>query len=202
MVEDIRSVGIWFGQLGALLGRLRCGRVALNVFDDDDGVVDDEAGGERDAEERKRVDAEAEDLDEGKGADERDRDRDGGNDGGAPVLQEEEDDDDDDDDRFTDRRDDLVDRFADDQGGVDGDDALKPGRIGFLQLSQNGAAALVDVESIGVGELLNANTDGIAAFEAATGKLQAGVVVFRADLGAANVFDEDDSAARWYCFSG
>jgi hypothetical protein len=40
--------------------------MALHVLDDDDGVVDDQAGGQRDAEERERVDGEAEDLDEAK----------------------------------------------------------------------------------------------------------------------------------------
>ena len=85
------------------------GEVALDVFNDDDSVVYDEACSKGDAEEGERVDAEAEDLDEGEGADERDRDGDGGDDGGAPVLQEEEDDDDDDDDGFADGADDLFD---------------------------------------------------------------------------------------------
>ena len=47
--------------------------MALDVFNDDDGVIDDQAGGERDAEERQRVDGKAKQLDESKRADERDR---------------------------------------------------------------------------------------------------------------------------------
>ncbi len=64
------------------------GDVALHVFDDHDGVVDHEPGGQRDAEERERVDGEPEDLDEGKRSYQRYRDGDRGNDGGAPVKQE------------------------------------------------------------------------------------------------------------------
>src|SRR5208282_198398 len=75
-------------------------QVALNVFYDDDGVVDHEAGGERDAEQGQRVDGEAEQLDEGEGPDERDRDGDGGDDGGAPVFEENEDDEDNEEDRL------------------------------------------------------------------------------------------------------
>ena len=48
--------------------------VPLDVLDDDDRVVHDDAGGEDDAEERQRVDREADQLDEREGADERDRD--------------------------------------------------------------------------------------------------------------------------------
>ena len=72
---------------------------------------------------------------------------------------------------------------------------LHAGGIGFFEFGENGAAALVDVEGVGVGELLNADADGIAALVSAAGEFQAGVVVFGADLGAAYVFEQDDSAA-------
>src|ERR1035437_831063 len=72
--------------------------VALHVFDDHDGVVDDQPRSQRDAKERQRVDGEAEELDEGKGSDQRNWNGDGGDDGGAPVKQEEEDDGNDDED--------------------------------------------------------------------------------------------------------
>ena len=74
--------------------------VALDVLDDDDGVVDHQAGGQRDAEQGQRVDREAEQLDEGEGADQRHRDGDRRDERAAPVLQEEEDDQDDQDDRL------------------------------------------------------------------------------------------------------
>ena len=65
--------------------------VARDVLDHDDGVVHDEAGGERDAEQGQRVDGEAEELHEGEGADQGDGDRDGRDERAAPVLQEDED---------------------------------------------------------------------------------------------------------------
>jgi len=62
------------------------------------------------------LNAEAEDLDEGEGADERDRDSDRGMMVARQSCQEEEDDEDDDDDCFADGSNDFIDRFADDQG--------------------------------------------------------------------------------------
>jgi hypothetical protein len=103
--------------------------VALHVLDDDDGIVYHEAGSERNAEESKGVDAEAEYFDEGEGADERDRDGDRWNDSGTPILQEEEDDDDDDDDGLADGYNDLMYRVANDCGGIYGDDALHARRV-------------------------------------------------------------------------
>ena len=48
-------------------------QVALDVFNHDDRVVDHQAGGERDAEQSQRVDGKAEQLDESKRPDERNR---------------------------------------------------------------------------------------------------------------------------------
>jgi len=50
VVEDVRGVWVGLGQFGAF-GMSAVGEVALDVFDDDDGVVYHEAGRERDAEE-------------------------------------------------------------------------------------------------------------------------------------------------------
>ena len=62
------------------------GNVTLHVFDDYDGVIDDQSGSEGDAEQSQSIDGEAKDLHENKCADERDGDGDGGNQGAAPVL--------------------------------------------------------------------------------------------------------------------
>src|ERR1700678_1392426 len=171
------------------------GEVTLHVFDDDDGVVYYETSGKGDAEESERVDAEAEDLDEGEGADERNRDGASGDDGSAPVLQEEEDDDNDDDDGFADGRGDFVDGLADDESGVNGDDAFEAGGVGLFELGEHGAATFVDVECVGVGELLDTDADGITALEACALEFQAGVVVFCADFSAADVLQQNDSAS-------
>ena len=161
-----------------------------------DGVVDyDQARGECDAEEGQGVDAEAEDLNEGKGADERDGNGDRWNDRGPPVLQKEEDDDDYDYDGFADRANDLIDRLADNKRCVDGNDALKPGWVRLFELGEDCSTPFVDVEGVGVRKLQDTDADGIATFEGAAGELQAGVVGFSTNFGTANVLDQNDSAA-------
>src|SRR5262249_23699374 len=62
--------------------------VVLDGFDDDDGVVDDEADGEDEAEEGEGVDGEAEEGEDGEGADEGDGDGEEGDEGGADALEE------------------------------------------------------------------------------------------------------------------
>ena len=193
--EDVGSVGVLRDRLG--LGRRDggvAGEVALHVFDDDDGVVDDQSCGERDAEEGQRVDGEAEDLDEGKGADERDRDRNGGDDRGAPVLQEEEDDDDDDDDGFAD-------------GGT----------TSWMDSPMTGVVSTAMTPFMPGERIFRAlrgrrgtscRRRGRWRWRAAERRrrphrppenLRLRAVVFGADLGAAHVFEQDDSAARWDC---
>ena len=59
-------------------------------LDHHNGVVDHQARGQHEAQQGELVDREAEGLDEGKGAHQRDWDRQAGHDGGPPVLQEQE----------------------------------------------------------------------------------------------------------------
>ncbi len=69
-----------------------------------------------------------------------------------------------------------------------------PGGKDFFEVGEDGAALFVDIEGVGVGELLNADTDGVAYAEVATGEAEGGIVVFGTDLGAAYVFEHDDAA--------
>ena len=78
-------------------------------------------------------------------------------------LQEEEDDQDDDDDRFGQRLQHFTDGFADGGGGVEGDLVLQARRKFWESRVKFSLARLVDVERIGVGELLHADTDGFVA---------------------------------------
>ena len=64
-----------------------------DVFDDDDGVVDDEADGGGEAAEGHQVEALADDPEEEDGDGDGDRDDETGDERGAPVAQEEEEDD-------------------------------------------------------------------------------------------------------------
>ena len=47
--------------------------MALHIFDDHDGIIDHQTGGQRDAEHGQRIDGKVEDLDEGEGTDQGDR---------------------------------------------------------------------------------------------------------------------------------
>ena len=164
--------------------------VSLHVFDDHDGVIDHESRGQRDAEQRQRVDGETEDLDEGERTDQRNRDGDRRNDGGAPVQQEEEDHDDDDEDRFFQGGDHFSHRVANHGRGVEGDDVLDAGRERLRQLGQRRFRLFVHVECVGIRELLNTDANG---FVSAVHQVR--VVALGPDLGAPNVFQLNDSVA-------
>ncbi len=162
--------------------------MALDVFDDYDGVVNDETCGQRNAEQRERVDGEVKDLDEREGSYERDGNRDRRDDGRAPIEQEEEDDDDNDDDGFGEGDDDFVDGVADNGRGIECNDVVQARGEGLGELQESCLGFLIDFECVGVGELLDADTDGRLA-----GELEVRGVVFGADLGASNVLELDDA---------
>ena len=58
--------------------------MADDVFEHDDGIIDDEARRQRQRQQRQVVEVEAEEIHAGKGADRGQRQHDGRNDGGAP----------------------------------------------------------------------------------------------------------------------
>src|ERR1700678_1967572 len=93
--------------------------MALHVLDHHDGVIDHQAGGQRDAEHGQRVDRKVENLDERKRSDQRDRDGDGGDDSRTPVEQKEKDDDNDDDDGFAQGAYDFANGVANNRGGIE-----------------------------------------------------------------------------------
>ena len=95
--------------------------VVLDGFDDDDGVVHDEADGEHEAKERKRIDGEAEQREDDERADEGDRHGEQGNESGAPALQKDVDDEDDEGERFEQRVDDLFHARGDGASGIEAD---------------------------------------------------------------------------------
>ncbi len=134
------------------------GDVSLHVFDDHDGVVNYQSCGQRDAEKGERVDGEAEDLDEGKCADQRNRNSDGGNDGGAPVQQEQEDDHDDDGDGFGQGHEHFADGVADHGCGIESDGVFEAGGKALGEFLQRSLGGTVHFQGIGVGELLDADT--------------------------------------------
>src|ERR1039458_3462159 len=148
--------------------------MALDVFNDDDGVVDDQTGGQRDAEQGQRVDGKTKQLDEGERADERNRNGDGGDDGGAPVFKEDEDNENHENDGFAQGGNDVADRFADGVGGVERQLVLHARRKALGEAIEFGNAAAVHFERVGGGELGDANADRFASVVVEVGAVEIG----------------------------
>src|SRR6266478_9530886 len=163
--------------------------MALDVFDNDDGVIDHQSGGERNSEQRQRVDGEAEQLDERECANERDRNRDRGDDGGAPVFKENKDDQNDEEDGRAEGRDYVADGFADCVGDIEGNLILHAGRKALGKALEFGEALAMYVEGVGGGKLSNAEANRVTPVV-----VQIGAVVFGAKLGAANVLQTNKRA--------
>ncbi len=109
------------------------GHVPFDVLDHHDRIVDDDAGGEHDAEQRQGVDREVEQLDERKRSDQRHRNGDRRDDRAAPVLEEQEHHDDHEADGFAEGFQHLDDRFADDADVVEGQAPLEARREARLE---------------------------------------------------------------------
>ena len=152
---------------GARSGLVRIGvlhgDVALDVLDDHDGVVHHQAGGQRNAEESERIDGKAKNFDESEGSDQRNRNGDGGDDGGAPIQQKEEDDADDDHDGHGQRNQHFANRVADHGGRVEGDGVFQSRRKFLRQIGQRGLGRAVHFEGVGVRELFDADAHRVAA---------------------------------------
>ena len=163
--------------------------VALDVLDDHDGVVDDEAGGQREAEQGERVDREAEELDEDEGADQRHRDGHGRDDRERQLCRKR---------KMTTMTSRIASASVSSTSwidwrtaavGVERDPVLEARREAPGQLGDHLASLFVDVEGVGVGQLDDAEADRVVAVEA-----QHRRVVFAAELGAADVLEQHQRA--------
>ena len=161
----------------------------FDIFDDDDGIIDDEADGQHHSEQGQGIDGEIESRKGRKGADDGDRDGQNRYQRRPPFLQEYEDDEDDQQQRF----DEGVFNFID--GGIDkvrivhDDGVVQVGWEGFLGLFQNLFDFTDRVQSIGIIRQLDAEANpvfivdfGIAAF------------ILRARLDIGHVFQIDKLA--------
>ena len=98
---DNRPLDFFHGRFRRVLGRqFILGHMLFDVFDDDDGVVDDQADGQDHGEKGQGVDGEIEDLKGRKGPDDRNRHGQDRDERRPPFLQEDEDDEDDQEQRF------------------------------------------------------------------------------------------------------
>ena len=135
-------------------GGLRaCAHVAAahDVFEHDDRVVDDHAGGQHQREQRQNVDREPDEIDEGDDADQRDRHGDRRDDRRANVEQEQEDHEDDDGHRQAERDLDFVDGAFDEGRIVAGDAHRDAVRQRAVQSVDLGSDAARDIEGRGTG---------------------------------------------------
>src|ERR1700752_753162 len=108
--------------------------IALDVFDDDYRVVDDDTHRQHKAEQGQVVQRYPKYSEDRKGADKRNRNCDDGNDRRAPALQKNEYHPDDEEDRDKNRDDNLLDRFGDEDIRVVDDCRVDTWRKIFLQL--------------------------------------------------------------------
>src|SRR5262249_44327719 len=132
-----------FGALEGGLERIHSGfEVAGDVFHDHDGVVDDETGGDGERHQREIVEAVTAEVSDGKGADKRDGDCDGGNERGAAISQENKNDDDDEDDGEGQSALDVADGGSDGGGAVENDGGVNALGNGGLDGRRFGADAI------------------------------------------------------------
>src|SRR5229473_5981309 len=129
-------------------------------------------------------------VDKSESANQRYRNGDRRNDGRTPIQQEEEDHNDDDDHRFFERSDNFFHRIADHGGRIKSDYVPDAGRKRLRKLDERRLGSLVDLQRIGIRELLHANTDG---FVPTVQKIR--VIAFRADFRAPNIFELHDPFA-------
>ena len=133
---------------------------AFDVLENDDRIVDDDADGQHQPEQRQKIDRKAEGIHAGKRADDRDRHRQNRNKSRAPVLQEDEDDDDDQHHRLNEGFDNFFDRNAHETRRVEGNCIVYACRKGFLQLRHPGLNGVVRAQRIGPWLQVNADWHG------------------------------------------
>src|SRR5713226_1060083 len=148
---------------GGFVGLHAAFYVASNVFDDDDGIVDDEAGRNRKGHEREVVQAGVAEIHHAKCADEGERNGDAGNDGGPGVAQECEDHENHEDDGNREGDFHVVDGSANGGGAVDNDNQMQRGRDGCAELRKHGVNAIYGLNHVGGGLAKDGDEDSIFA---------------------------------------
>ncbi len=183
-------------------GRLESRHAGLDMAGDvlqhHDGIVDDEAGGDRQRHQREIVDAVAQQIHDREGADERDRHRHGRDDGGPRIAQEGEDHEDDQGDGDQQRHLDVVERAADRDRPVVGDGDVDILGDRGLELGQRLLHRIDRRDDIGARLLIEDDQDrGLAVGEPGVAQILDGILDL-ADIGEPDgrpVAIGDDEAA-------
>ncbi len=164
--------------------------MVLHGFDDDDGVVHDDADGQHQPEQRQIVQAEADGGHDGKRADDCHRHGHQRDDRRPPVLQEHQHNDGDQGDRLDECADHFVDRLLDERSHVEGDRVVDVVREAFLELLHSVDDALGGSDGVGIGQRPDGEAGVVFAVE-----LASGVQAASAEFDPADVLDADFAAA-------
>src|SRR6266852_5202617 len=143
--------------------------MAGDVLHDDDGIVNDESGGDGEGHEREVVEAVAAEIHDREGADEGDGNGDGGDEGGAAISQENEDDNDDEDDGESEGTLDVADGRADGGGAVENDGGFDALWDDGFNGGQFGTDAVDGVNDVGTGLAEDDQQNSALAVEVAGG---------------------------------
>src|SRR6202521_4625046 len=130
-------------------------------------------------------------VDESESTNQRHRNGDRRNDGRAPIQEEKEDHNYDNDHRFFKRSDHFFHGIADHCGRVESDYVLDAGWKRLRKLDERRLGSFVDLQRIGIRELLHTDADG---FVPTVQKVR--VIAFRADFRAPNIFELHDPLTR------
>ena len=164
--------------------------MAVDVLDHDDGVVDDEADGEHEREQRHQIDGVAEREQKPEHADQRQRNGDDRNDRRPQIAEEQEDHDDDDDRRLAQGLPHFPQRGADEVGGVIGDGAVEAHRQLALDLRKRLAHMGDDRERVRGRRGIDADEHGLEPVEH-----RRGIGALRPELDLGDVAQADQGVA-------
>ena len=161
----------------------------LDGLDHDDGVVDDDADGQHQAEQREVVQAEARRRHHREGADDGHGHGHQGDDGRAPILQEQQHDEGHQQHGVAQRLEDLADRFVDERRGVVDDGVVQSLGKAFFQLLHFGADEVGRGQGVEAGQLVDRQRHRRFAIQGA-----GLVITLGAELDAGDVPHADDAA--------
>ena len=140
-------------------------KLPVNIFDNDDRVIDDQADREHESEQRERVDGESEDRHHRERADDRHWNRDHRNERGAEGLQEHVDRDEDQDAGFDEGLDEIIKRRLHKLRRVVGDLVLKVGRELRLESLHRELGLVHNIKRVGGGQLIQRDSRRCARVE-------------------------------------
>ena len=163
----------------------------VNILDHDDGVIDHQADGQHQRQQRQEIDRVSQRQHHEEGADQRQRHGNDGDDDGAQASQEEEDDEGHDDERFRQRFHDLDDGGVDELGGVVDDFTDDPGWQLRLDFGERFADALRDRQDIGLRRHLDAKE-----YRPLAAERDVQIVVLGAECDLGDIFEPHDRVAH------